>query len=117
MSTRQCVHCPRSPVFDVGGVLDVSVPGTFESVRQQVFDLFDFDPARLTGLFSHLLLPVLAKGLAWDESDLYTLGVLRIDGTQAEPSAIALLLAAALVWRRPRQRGRSHRHCGAQPFA
>lgn len=59
-------------------------------------DRYDFiDATRINGHFTHLVLPTLAAGLAWDSSQLYSDGVLSVQAVP-EPSTSALLLCGLL---------------------
>ena len=42
------------------------------------FDILDFEPANLNGVFDNMNLPSLTPGLAWDQTKLYTTGTLLV---------------------------------------
>ena len=63
--------------FAAGGTLQLSLDAEASSPQAgDEFDLFDF--ATASGAFDQLVLPVLAAGLSWDDSQLYTSGLLSV---------------------------------------
>src|SRR5262249_8982142 len=54
------------------------IPG-FTPAAGQSFDIMDW--GSLSGTFSSLILPTLTVGLAWDSSQLYTTGALKVVST------------------------------------
>ncbi len=63
------------------GTLVVTLVNGFTPAAGQAFDIFDFDAARDAGTFGSFNLPALPVGLAWDSSQLYTDGTLRVIST------------------------------------
>lgn len=61
-----------------GGKLQVSLVGNLNG--GEVFKLFDAPPAGYSGTFAEVALPTLPAPLAWDSSQLYTAGTLRVTG-------------------------------------
>lgn len=93
-----------------GPTLNVVLFGGFTPQAGQAFDILNW--GTLTGSFSTVTLPALPPGLSWDDSQLYTQGVLGVIDPMASNAdvplplwALALLGAAVLgpVWRRSRQ--------------
>src|SRR5262249_32631365 len=62
--------------LNLGGTLVVSLINNFMPAAGNSFDLFDW--GTLNGSFSVIQLPALASGLAWNISQLYTMGVLSV---------------------------------------
>lgn len=84
-----------------GGTLNVTnLGGTL--VEGQSFDLFDFDFAQSSGLFSAVNLPSLDSGLEWNDSALYTTGVISVIPEPGTPALLASL-AGLLALRRRRK--------------
>jgi hypothetical protein len=75
---------PGASQLTWGGTLVVELINGFTPVAGDAFHVFDFDPARAAGTFatvtvvSHGLLPA---GLAFDFTELYTTGILRVVST------------------------------------
>ncbi|MDP6567611.1 MAG: hypothetical protein QF578_22475 [Alphaproteobacteria bacterium] len=92
--------------LNLGGLLEVSLFGSFNPLLGNAFDLLDFDPQSLIGTFDALDLPSLAVGLLWDIADLYNTGVIRVVAQSSSsvpvPAAPWLLPAVLglLAWRR-----------------
>ena len=63
----------------LGGTLVVTLLKEFTPVRGDRFELFS---GPTTGAFDSISLPALPEGLAWDSSEVSTLGLLRIGGTK-----------------------------------
>jgi fibronectin-binding autotransporter adhesin len=76
-------------VLALNGTLDVDLINGFNPAYGNVFNLFD---GTTTGTFSGYNFPGLNPGLAWDTSDLYSLGNLNV---VPEPSTGLLALLAA----------------------
>ena len=57
------------------GILQVTKINGFEPALNNIFNLFD---GSLSGLFESVSLPSLAPGLAWNQSQLYTTGVISV---------------------------------------
>ena len=79
---RKCPRCPiraltASGQLALDGSVVVSLNGFMPSAGQ-MFDVLDWGPGSLVGVFSSLHLPGLAGGLVWDTSQLYTTGVLSV---------------------------------------
>ena len=75
-----------------GGTLNVTnLGGTL--VEGQSFDLFDFDFALSSGIFSAVNLPSLDSGLEWNDSALYTTGVISVIPEPGTPASLAGVLA------------------------
>jgi T5SS/PEP-CTERM-associated repeat protein len=64
----------------LNGTLSVAFANAFIPSAGNVFDILDW--GSLTGAFSTIQLPLLAAGLNWDTSHLYTSGVLTIVSSQ-----------------------------------
>ena len=64
--------------FTLNGSLNVLPIGGFAPRAGDRFDILDFEPANLSGLFGTVNLPALASGLDWDQSNLYTTGELLV---------------------------------------
>jgi T5SS/PEP-CTERM-associated repeat protein len=62
----------------LSGRLQVDKVTSFEPSAGDAFDILDW--GTLSGTFSTIQLPMLAAGLVWDTSRLYTTGVLRVIG-------------------------------------
>ncbi|PAW64288.1 MAG: hypothetical protein B9S38_16535 [Verrucomicrobiia bacterium Tous-C4TDCM] len=85
-----------------GGTLNVTnLGGTL--VEGQSFDLFDFDFALSSGIFSAVNLPSLDSGLEWNDSALYTTGVISVIPEPGTPALLASL-AGVLALRRRRRK-------------
>jgi hypothetical protein len=90
--------------FIGSSVLGVQLTPGFMPTLGDAFDVFDFAQAPV-GRFSGNALPVLNAGLAWDTSDLYAGGMLRVAAVP-EPETGALMLAGlVLTLRLARRRG------------
>lgn len=63
----------------LGGTLNVSLINGFVPATGNSFDILDW--GTLTGTFSSLQLPALPGGLQWNTSQLTTIGVLSISGS------------------------------------
>lgn len=81
-------------VLTLGGTLHVRAVGGFVPDAGDSFLLFDGATA---GVFSNILLPTPAPGLAWDTSLLYSAGLLSVQPVP-EPTAAVPAWAAAAVW-------------------
>jgi len=64
--------------FTLDGSLNVLKIGGYVPQAGDQFDILDFEPAKLSGLFSTVSLPTLASGLDWDQTNLYTTGELLV---------------------------------------
>jgi hypothetical protein len=85
--------------LDAGGTLKVDLRSGFNPALGQQFDLFD---GSVTGSFTQVQLPSLSDGLRWDQSQLYSDGIIAVAAVP-EPTtvgAIGVLLSAALSIRR-----------------
>ena len=60
------------------GSLDVLAIGGYAPQAGDLFDILDFEPANLSGLFDNVSLPALASDLEWDQTNLYTTGELLV---------------------------------------
>lgn len=84
-----------------GGTLNITnLGGTL--VNGQSFDLFDFDFSLSSGTFSAVNLPSLEGGLSWDDSALYSTGVIAVVPEPGTPALVASL-AGLLALRRRRK--------------
>ena len=72
----------------LAGTLDVLAIGGVVPMAGDLFDILDFSPANLTGSFSAVNLPVLASGLAWDQTNLYTSGNLLVSSASFDPCGL-----------------------------
>lgn len=63
----------------LAGQLLVSAPDSFEPAPDQVFPLFSVK-GPVTGLFDGVVLPPLPPGVEWDDSELYSDGILVVRG-------------------------------------
>ena len=64
-----------------GGTLDVMLLGGYVPAAGASFNIMDWDQfGSVTGTFTALSLPALPGMLAWDTSQLYTSGMLRVTG-------------------------------------
>ncbi len=63
---------------NLGGVLTVTSPNPFTLASGQSYDLLDFGTE--AGTFGTVNLPTLPAGLSWDQTSLYTTGVVKITG-------------------------------------
>ena len=70
----------------LAGYLDVEFINEFVPETGDVFDILDFEPANLSGLFNSVNLPALASGLAWDDTNLYTTGELLVSLSTSQAS-------------------------------
>ena len=68
--------------FTLDGSLDVLPIGGFVPQAGDLFDIFDFEPMNLSGLFDVVNLPALASDMEWDQSNLYTTGELLVSLSQ-----------------------------------
>ncbi len=68
----------------------------FTAGAGDLFDLFDWNGV-LTGTFGSVTLPVLDPGLAWDTSDLYGGGTLKVSAVPLPPSLWLALSALGLL--------------------
>lgn len=84
-----------------GGTLNVTNLGG-SLIEGQSFDLFDFDFAQSSGIFSAVNLPSLDSGLEWNASALYTTGVISVIPEPGTPALLATL-AGLLALRRRRK--------------
>ena len=64
----------------LAGVLTISLVEGYVPSGQQSFDILDWDGA-LTGTFDSIELPTLGGLLTWDDSQLYTAGILSVSGS------------------------------------
>jgi len=78
-----------------GVVLNILFLDDFVPEFHDSFNLFDFDNATVTGLFKEIVLPGFDEGLAWDTSNLYTLG--SLDVKAAPIPGPVWLLATGLI--------------------
>jgi hypothetical protein len=102
--THDKISFNGSVEFIGGSVLGLHLTAGFVPTQGDAFDLFDFAQAPV-GSFSGFELPSLAAGLAWDTSDIYTEGMLRVSAVP-EPHTWALMLAGlVLTTRLARRRG------------
>jgi hypothetical protein len=62
--------------LDLGGTLDVSLLEDYAPAAGATFDILEW--ATLIGTFDDVNLPALDGGLMWDDSNLYTTGVLAV---------------------------------------
>ena len=75
------------------GGLQLSLVGGFAPQNGEFFNLLDF--AAVRGQFDTVSLPKLHDGLAWDTSELYETGSIRV---VPEPAALPLFVAGLLTW-------------------
>ena len=85
-------HIDITGTATLGGMLDVVTINDFLPDLGDYFDLFD---GTLSGTFASVSLPTLTPGLFWDQSGLYTSGVLSV--YSSGPAPIPVPGAAALV--------------------
>lgn len=71
-------HLDIGGQLTMGGTLSVSLINGFQPAAGQSFDLLDFDAARLSGAFSAISLPTLARGLMWNASQMMTSGLVSV---------------------------------------
>jgi hypothetical protein len=71
----------------------------FQPRAGDVFDIMDW--GSVSGTFNDVNLPVLTSGLAWDASDLYRTGELKV---LPEPATLSLLALGALAMIRRRRK-------------
>lgn len=84
-----------------GGTLNVTnLGGTL--VSGQSFDLFDFDLGQSSGTFSAVNLPSLDGGLSWDDSALYSTGMIAVVPEPGTPVLLASLVGVLAMRRRRR---------------
>ena len=62
----------------LGGSLDVLAIDGYAPQAGALFDILDFEPANLNGMFDNVNLPALASDLEWDQTNLYTTGELLV---------------------------------------
>jgi hypothetical protein len=82
-----------STIINANVTLTLSNPTGYSFVNGDSYDLFNFNS--LTGTFTTVNLPSLAGGLAWDQTNLYTSGVITVTAVP-EPSA-AMMGALAVM--------------------
>jgi hypothetical protein len=87
-------HLVVTGEFKLDGNLDVVLIGGFTPEPGDHFNLFDYNPAMLSGSFAGINLPPLAPGLAWDSSHLRSTGELVV---VPEPAAAGLLFGIGLL--------------------
>jgi hypothetical protein len=87
-------HLTVNGNLTLGGTVAVVLLGGFTPALGDTFDLFDFDPARLSGSFASFEMPALAPGLTWDTTQLTNTGALTV---VPEPGSAALLLLGAVA--------------------
>ncbi|HEX9047511.1 MAG TPA: PEP-CTERM sorting domain-containing protein, partial [Verrucomicrobiae bacterium] len=83
---------------DGGSLVVNNIGGTL--LTGDSFNLFD---GTITGTFASVLLPTLDAGLTWDQSNLYTTGIITV---VPEPATTALLGSGVLltIWQLRRRR-------------
>ncbi|RME34397.1 MAG: hypothetical protein D6786_05035 [Gammaproteobacteria bacterium] len=92
------VFTSESTVTIDGTALQVEWWGGFTAAAGDLFDLFDWNGV-LTGSFVPVNLPSLDPGLAWDTSDLYNGGTLKVSAVPLPPSLwLALGVFSLLGW-------------------
>jgi hypothetical protein len=64
----------------LAGILTVTLAAGYVPSGQQSFDILDWDGG-ITGTFDSIEFPTLGGLLAWDDSQLYTAGILSVSGT------------------------------------
>ncbi len=72
----------------LAGTLDVLAIDGVVPQAGDLFDILDFAPANLIGSFSVVNLPVLASGLAWDQTNLYTSGNFLVGSASFDPCGL-----------------------------
>ena len=70
-----------APQVTWGGTLAVTLVNGFTPAAGNVFDVLDFDNTLDASTFVTIALPALPAGLAWDSSQLYSDGTLRVSST------------------------------------
>jgi hypothetical protein len=82
----------------LGGTLAISLLDYIPQSSAS-FDIFDWET--VTGTFDTIHLPTLGGGLSWNTDQLYTLGVLAIDGVLGDYNRNSVVDAADyIVWRK-----------------
>jgi hypothetical protein len=71
-------HLTVTGSFTLGGTLAIQLLDGFSPQAGDEFDLFDFDPALLSGNFASIQFPALGSGLNWDSSGLSDTGIVAV---------------------------------------
>ena len=85
-------------LFAVGGNLQVSLLGGYTPTVGDSFDFFNF--TTLSGTFADIRLPTLDPAFAWDTSELYTTGSLRVTPIPEPASPLLLMASIGLLFYR-----------------
>jgi fibronectin-binding autotransporter adhesin len=72
-------HINAADALTLGGALKVSLINGFAPAAGESFDLLDFDPSKLSGTFSTIVLPTLSAGLQWNADQLYATGAISVN--------------------------------------
>jgi autotransporter-associated beta strand protein len=84
--------------MSLDGDLEISLVGGYVPEFGTQFDILDF--TSVTGAFSSLTLPLLASGLQWDTSQIYTSGVLSVGPASDYNHDNVIDAADYVVWRK-----------------
>ena len=86
-----------APQVTWGGTLDIVFINGFAPVAGDAFDLFDFNAALDAAAFGSVNAPLLGGGLAWDFSELYSTGTVRIAAAPVIAEVVGLAVSRTKI--------------------
>jgi hypothetical protein len=85
----------------LAGTLEVALVDGFQPALDDQFDILNLNS--MSGTFDDIQLPTLSAGLAWDDSGLYTVGLLSVVPEPATFALFALGIVALSIFRQRRE--------------